>query len=200
MYNFAKKIIVNGKVISQNGRTFFVYEVGSNHRNDYRTALKYIDHAAKIGADTVKFQLFTAKELLNPITTGLQGTYDFLKKQQTPRWWYPKLIKYCKKRKILFSATVQNVEDAKFLTNLGAKILKIASEDFNNYKLLYDIACLGKIVIISSGMSTMEEVKYAVEAIKASGNKRVVILHTVSLYPANINDANVRVIDLINKK
>lgn len=172
--------------------TYIIFEVASTHGNDWEMARSYVDRAAAAGADALKFQLFTADELVNPLTPGLKGTYDYFKTAETPREWFPKLKALCDGKGIDLLCTPFDGDSAKFLDSVGIPAVKNASGELTNIQLLEDIALLGKPVIASTGMATMEEVERAVSVLRTNGAREIALLQCVSVYPTSFEDANVR--------
>lgn len=171
--------------------TYIIFEVASTHAGDWDAAASYVAQAASAGADAVKFQLFEADKLIVPLTPGLKGTYDYFKTTETPREWYPKLKKLCDESGIDLLCTPFDIDSARFLDQVGVPAVKIASGELTNLQLLEAVARLGKPVIMSTGMATMEEVRVAMETLREGGAKDIVLLQCVSVYPTSFEDANV---------
>lgn len=180
--------------------TYIIFEVASTHAGDWGAAAAYVDQAADAGADALKFQLFTADNLILPLTPGLKGTYDYLKAAETPREWFPKLKALCDARGIDLLCTPFDIDSAAFLNGLGVSAVKIASGELTNLPLLEAVAAFGKPIIMSTGMATMEEVRVAVETLWDGGAKDIVLLQCVSVYPTSFEDANVRAMQTLGKE
>lgn len=180
--------------------TYIIFEVASTHANDWNMATAYIDQAARVGADAVKFQLFEADKLLVPLTPGLRGTYDYFKTTETPRAWYPKLKSLCDKSGIDLLCTPFDVDGASFLNEVGVPAIKIASGELTNRLLLERVATFNKPILISTGMATMEEVHSAVKTLRTHGAKDIVLLQCVSVYPTSFEDANVRAMQTLGNE
>ena len=108
------------------------------------------------------------------------------------------LFNYCKKKKILFLSTPYDVESAKFLNNLGVKMFKTASADLIDYSLHNYLAKLRKPVIISTGMSSLVDIKKPYTSIK-NRNSKITLLHCVSNYPCSLKSINLNVIYTLKK-
>lgn len=181
-------------------RVFVIAEAGVNHNGDIKTAKKLVDAAAEAGADAVKFQTFKAENLVCRTakkaayqleTTGSSETqYDMLKKLELTEQMHRELIEYCNKRKIMFLSTPFDVESIKFLSGLGMQIFKIPSGEITNLPYLREIAKQQKKVILSTGMSSMEEVKTAVDVLKKNGAGEIILLHCNTQYPTPVQDVN----------
>jgi N,N'-diacetyllegionaminate synthase len=185
-----------------NNKTIVIAEAGVNHNGDMTLAKRLIEAAKFAGADIVKFQTFKAKNLVtqyakkadyqitNPKDSETQ--YSMLNKLELTDEMHRELILYCKSLNIEFLSTAFDVDGIKFLKNLGQERFKISSGDITNLPLLRYIGSLGKEVILSTGMSTMNEVQTAIELLQQSGVDRrlLTVLHCTSEYPtpmANVN-------------
>lgn len=195
-----QRIKIGNNVVGSGFPTYIIFEVASTHVNDWKIAKDYVKQAKDAGADALKFQLFTADGILNPLTPGLKGTYDYFKTAQTPRGWFPKLLGLCNKAKIDLLCTPFDEEAASFLNDLGLPAIKIASGDLTNHQLLAHVAKFGKPVILSTGMTTMDEVRQAVGVLKKNGCRDFALLQCVSVYPTSFEDANVKAMQTIQDK
>lgn len=180
--------------------TYIIFEVASTHENDWESAQAYVDQAAAAGADALKFQLFTADALLNPIATNLEGTHAYFKTAETPREWFPKLKTLCDAKGIDLLCTPFDIDSANFLDGVGVPAVKIASGELTNLQLLEAVARLGKPIIMSTGMATMAEVERAMKILRANGAREIALLQCVSVYPTSFEDANVRAMQTMGKK
>jgi N,N'-diacetyllegionaminate synthase len=188
--SFVNPIKIGEKYLGRGYPSYIIFEVASTHGNDWNIAKAYVRQAKKAGADALKFQLFRAEGLLNPITTGLKSTYDFFKKSEIPLEWFPKLIKLCDESGIDFLCTPFDEESAIFLNQIGMPAFKIASGDLTNHHLLSLISGFNKPVILSTGMATMSEVKAAVNVLRNNGSRDLAILQCTSVYPMPYKAAN----------
>lgn len=191
---------IGKKTIGPGNPTYIIFEVASTHANNWKLAQEYVKQARSVGADAVKFQLFQADKLLNPLTPGLKTTYDFFKKSETPKDWFPKLLKLTKKARIDLLCTPFDEESADFLDKIGIPAVKIASGDLTNHKLLSFTAKLKKPMILSTGMGTLAEVSSAVNVIKNAGCKDLCILQCTSVYPTPYEAVNLKAMQTIGKK
>ncbi len=190
-------------------RTFVIAEIGVNHNNDILLAKKLIKSAKIAGADAVKFQTFKAKNLVLPGTKKVkyqlknlkdkEDHFQMLKKLELSYKNHKILFKYCKKNKIIFLSTPYDVESARFLNKLGVKLFKTASADLIDYNLHTYLSKLNKPVIISTGMSTLKDVKKTVEIYKKNKNSNIALLHCVSNYPCSLKSVNLNVLNTLKK-
>jgi len=199
-------------------KSFIIAEAGVNHNGEISLACKLVDAALKAGADAVKFQTFKAENLVSKKAKkaeyqakniGETSTqFEMLKKLELSYKEFSELKKYCDKKGILFLSTPFEEESADFLESLEMSIFKIPSGEVENKPLIDHIAKKNKPIIISTGMSYMEEVTNAVDWIKSkckfdsdksSGGLEnglftapLTILHCTSNYPTPPNEVNLR--------
>ena len=181
---------------------FIIAEAGVNHNGDLAIAKLLVDAAVDSGANAVKFQAFRADELASVDAPKAQyqlagsekteSQLTMLKRLELPSSAYIELSRYCALKKILFLASPFDVGSVDLLDSLGMPYFKIASGEITNYPLLRYVARKGRPILLSTGMSTMEEVRSAIEFISQTGNKDVILLHCVTEYPAPVEAANLR--------
>lgn len=180
-----------------------IAEAGVNHNGDLTIAKKLVDVAVEAGADIVKFQTFKAANLVTPdaktatyqqINTGKQETqYEMLKRLELSYEHHHELIRYCQHKGIEFLSTGFDEESLYFLKDLGLRKFKIPSGEMNNYPYLKLIASFDpELVIMSTGMATLDEVKASHELLLSFGVRReqIVVLHCTTDYPTRLSDVN----------
>ena len=171
-----------------NARTFIIAEAGVNHDGNPQTALRLIDAAVEAGCDAVKFQTFDAAALVvaqAPTASYQQrngsGTDQLamLRKLELPRSCHQALQQHAASRGILFFSTAFDMSSIDFLQTLDIPLWKIPSGEITNYPYLACIAAMGKPVLLSTGMSTLEEVQEAVAVLVEHGMRRdmLCVLH-----------------------
>jgi sialic acid synthase SpsE len=160
-------------------RVKIIAEIGSNHNGELDTALRLIATAAASGADIAKFQSFLVDELL----ASEDPNYARLAKLQLPREWYPKLIRACHDHGLEFLSTATNFTTLEWMEELGVWGYKIASCNITHWPLLQRLAAIGKPLIVSTGLATLEEVQALDTFFQAEGLKEYAFLHCVSKYP-----------------
>jgi sialic acid synthase SpsE len=178
-----KKIQTLG--IQQKNNVFIIAEIGINHGGDLRLAKQLVDSAVKAGVDAVKFQTYLTEKRVqkdSPI-------FDILKKCELPFEAFRELKSYCESKDVLFFSTPFDAESVDFLESIGISVYKLASFDIVNFELLKKIATTGKPVILSVGMSSISEIRKAVDTLKQGTNK-IALLHCISAYPTHEDDAN----------
>lgn len=187
------------KEILKTSPTYIIAEVGVNHNGDMNLAKKLIDIAVECGADAVKFQTFKAEKLVSrkaqqaeyQVTNLKNKTsqYEMLKKLELKFEDFIILKEYCETKGIEFISTPFDIESAVFLKDIGVHAMKIGSGDLTNIPFLQEIDKLGIPVILSTGMSNLNEVE---EAVNALSNTQVALLHCTSNYPAPFEDVNLK--------
>lgn len=188
----AKVKLNDGTVVGDYLRPYFIAEVNSSHNGDLETAKAMISRAKEVGADCVKFQSWSAESLYsktyydaNPISKRIVSKFAFSEEQ------FLEIIDFCNKIGIAFSSTPYSEKEVDFLLEKGnVPFVKIASMDINNYPFLEYVAKKDTAIILSTGMSTYEEIDKAVSVIKLAGNKRLALLHCISIYPVDYADIN----------
>jgi len=180
-----------------NGKSpYIIAEIGSNHDGDKARALDLIKQSAAAGAHAAKFQLFKAETLVLPE----HPAFDTFARLSTPLEWIPELSATCKDAGIHFSATPFNLEAVDALAACNPDFIKIASSDITFVSLLRQCARTKLPIVLSTGMSTYEEVGEALNCLKASGASDVALLHCVSMYPPEFADMNLSVISELFKR
>lgn len=181
---------------------FIIAEAGVNHNGSITLAKKLIDVAARSGADAVKFQTFKAEKLVSKTaekanyqkknTDSLESQFDMLNRLELDLNAHQELISYCKDRGIMFLSTAFDHESIDLLNDLGLKIFKIPSGEITNLPYLRHIGSLNKKVILSTGMSSIEEIDDALKILINSGTKKenITVLHANTMYPTPMEDVN----------
>jgi N-acetylneuraminate synthase len=166
-------------------------------------ALRLVDAAAQAGADVVKFQTFSAEEVVSPValkadyqvqtTGGFESQLEMVKKLELPTDAFSQIERHCRQRGIVFMSTPFDQGSVDLLKDLGVVAFKIGSGELTNLPFLSYVAAKGKPLILSTGMSNLHEVAAAVETVKAAGDPELVLLHCVSNYPAAPSSVNLHV-------
>lgn len=194
---------INNHKILEGERCFIIAEAGVNHNQKLDMALKLIDAAAKSGADAVKFQTFKAGQVVTSEgemtsyqkknTGNVQSQLKMLRNLELPENFYPKLIKRCLQKNILFMSTPHGgTASVDLLEKFNLCSYKIGSGDLTNYMLLERVAKTKKPIILSSGMGTLKEVKNAVNFIRSCGNDKIAVLHCTTNYPCPPEEVNLK--------
>jgi N,N'-diacetyllegionaminate synthase len=196
-----KLLIIHEIKIAEGSTPFIIAEAGVNHNQRLDFALQLVAIAADAGADAVKFQTFTAEQVVT--THGKMASYqvnnigsemtqrEMLQRVELPENFYPEIIKRCNEKNILFLSTPHGGKaSVDLLERLGVAAYKIGSGDLTNYLLLDYLARTKKPLILSSGMATLQEVKDAVAFVQSRGNKKIAMLHATTNYPCPPEEVN----------
>ena len=183
---------------------FVIAEAGVNHNGCLDLAYKLVDVAVEAGADAVKFQTFKAEQVISryaekaeyqkETTDASASQLEMVKKLELNREAHEKLMAYCRDKGIEFLSTPFDLESIDLLIELGIKTLKIPSGEITNLPYLRKIGALGKKVIMSTGMATLEEVRMALEVLVngRAQKENITILHCNTEYPTPFEDVNLR--------
>jgi N,N'-diacetyllegionaminate synthase len=193
-------------------KTLIIAEAGVNHNGDINMAKKLIDIAANSGADLVKFQTFSADRLVTHgaakadyqilATDNRESQHDMLRKLELTESMHNELIAHCASQNIGFFSTGFDVESINLLVELGQELFKIPSGEITNLPYLRHIGKLDKTVILSTGMSNIDEIEAAINVLEESGTHRskITVLHCTTAYPVPMSDVNLRAMQSIQKK
>ncbi len=192
-------IKIGDRLIGEGQPAYVIAEIGVNHNGILDLAFELIDAAVAAGADAVKFQkrnlesLYPKKYLENANAgeKTLRYLLPILQKVELPEDAYYKLVEYCEQKGVTFLCSAFDPESADFIDSLGVPAFKVASADLTNLPLLDHLAGKGKPLILSTGMSRMEEVEFTVDFLRRRGAE-FALLHCNSTYPAAFEDINLR--------
>lgn len=188
-------------------RTLIIAEAGVNHNGDIKIAKQMIDAAAEAGADIVKFQTFKAENLVTQsakkaeyqlqTTSKEESQLQMLKKLELSFQDHHELIKYAKERQIGFLSTPFDLDSLQLLVDVGIDTIKLPSGEITNYPLLKKSAETGKRIILSTGLSNLEEIKVAVKVLQINGAGEIILLHCNTQYPTPFEDVNLNAMNTI---
>ena len=191
--------------ISKLSKPFIIAEIGVNHNGNLSLAKKMIDKAKLAGADCVKFQTFNPSKLVS--ITAKKAPYQVLNTKNSKETQYEMLnkvkltfkdhkilINYCKSKKILFLSTPYNFEDVDMLKKLNVSAYKLASMHLTEIEFIKYVAKQKKPLIISTGMSSLNDVKKAVKIIKKYLKNKFILMQCTTNYPSELRDSNISVL------
>lgn len=195
----SKCVKIADKLVGENQPCFIIAEIGINHNGSVSLAKQMIDIAVTTGCDAVKFQkrtvdvVYTPQELAKErksvfgttngdLKRGLEFGYDE----------YKEIDKYCKQKGILWFASCWDEASVDFIEQFNPPCYKIASASLTDDNLLKYTRSKGKPILLSTGMSTIEQIKHAVEIL---GEEDLIIYHCTSTYPSNADETNLKVIE-----
>ncbi len=199
-----QEIKIGNFVVSKNSPTFIIAEIGINHNGDINLAKKMIDIAVSSGCHAVKFQKRTiekvySKEELEMPRESVYGTTngDLKRGLEFSEKEYTIIDDYCKKRGILWFASCWDEESVDFIDKFNPPCYKIASASLTDDNLLKYTRSKGKPILLSTGMSTLEQISHAVDVL---GKKDLLLYHCTSTYPTNNNEINLNAIPELEKR
>ncbi|MCH8048897.1 N-acetylneuraminate synthase family protein, partial [Patescibacteria group bacterium] len=182
-----KKVKIANKTIGEGEPVFIIAEIGINHNGSIENVKKLIDVAVESGCDAVKFQkrtidvVYTEEELAKPRENVFGDTNGDLKRGlEFGEKEYEEIDQYCKEKEIMWFASPWDEGSVDFLAKFDNPCYKIGSPSLTDDNLLKHIRSKGKPVILSTGMSTPEQIHHAVEVL---GEDDLIILHCTSTYP-----------------
>lgn len=171
------------------GRPKFIAEVSSNHSASLARALEFIDRAADIGCDGVKFQLFKIDQLFAPEILATSEAHRKRRAWELPTEFIPHLAQRARERRVEFSCTPFYLE-AVDLLEPHVDFFKIASYELGWPDLLRRCGATGKPIVLSTGMADLDEVREATAILEQAGCRDLTLLHCVSGYPTRPGEAN----------
>ncbi len=183
-------------------KIFIIAEAGVNHNGSLETAMRLIDAAVKAGADAVKFQTFKAENLVckdagkaayqMETTDREESQLAMLKKLELTSDMHEQLMSYCREKEIMFLSTPFDMDSLHYLVGCGMPIVKVPSGEITNYPLLREVGKTERSVILSTGMSTLDEVKAALVVLRENGTREITVLHCNTEYPTPYADVNLK--------
>ena len=192
------------------GNVFIIAEAGVNHNGSLELAKALVDKAAEAGADAVKFQTFITESIVckgtdkaeyQKNTTDTNETqYDMLKRLELTPYMHAEVMNYCKIKGISFLSTPFDLDSIDYLNEIGIPIMKIPSGEITNYPYLKKIGQTKKNVILSTGMSRLEEVEVAIKVLRENGSNNITVLQCNTDYPTPYSDVNLNAMLTMKEK
>lgn len=194
-------------------RVVIIAEAGVNHNGELELALELVDRAAEAGADYVKFQTFKAENLVTEDAktaeyqnqnTGETSQFEMLKKLELSENEHQEIMNRCQEKGIKFLSTPFDQESAHYLSD-KVDFFKVPSGEITNHPFLEQLASYGKPIVVSTGMSELEEVRAAIQVVKTvwdgnfplpleNGLPPLSVLQCTTAYPCPDKFANLRAI------
>ena len=200
----SKCVKIADKYVGDGKPCFIIAEIGINHNGSVALAKKMIDIAVTTGCDAVKFQkrtidvVYTKEELAKERNSVFGTTNGDLKRGLEFGYEeYKDIDAYCKERGILWFASCWDEGSVDFIDQFDVPCYKIASASLTDDNLLKHTRSKGKPILLSTGMSTLEEIRHAVEVL---GSENLIIYHCTSTYPSNAEETNLRAIETFKKE
>jgi N-acetylneuraminate synthase len=192
-------VTIGSRVVGGGRPSYVIAEIGLNHNGDVDIARKLIDVAADAGADAVKFQKRTPeiatpehmRDMPRDTPWGRMTYLDYRRRVEFDREQYIEISDHALLRGLEWFASPWDVPSIAFLEDLGVVAHKVASASLTDVELLEALRDSGKPVILSTGMSTIEQIDAAIAVL---GTDRLVLMHATSTYPMEPEEANLRMI------
>lgn len=172
--------------------TYIIAEIGINHNGNFDLAKKLIQSASKAGADAVKFQTYITEKRVSKDSP----IYEILKKCEFDFDIFLKLKSFAEKLNLDFFSTPFDIDSIDYLESIKVPLYKIASFDTVNKNFLKRISLVNKPIIMSVGMTNLEEIKNAISILNKN-NSRLAILHCISSYPTEEKNSNLKAIEIL---
>jgi N-acetylneuraminate synthase len=198
-------VTIGSKVIGGGHPVYVIAEIGLNHNGDVELAKRLIDVAARAGADAVKFQkrtpeIATPEHMRDTLRETPWGTMTYLEyrhRVEFGRDEYVEIGDYATMQGLDWFASPWDVPSVHFLEDLNVVAHKVASASLTDLEMLAALRETGKPIILSTGMSTIEQIDRALDVL---GGERVVLMHATSTYPMEPEEANLRVISTLRDR
>ncbi|MFB6420216.1 MULTISPECIES: N-acetylneuraminate synthase family protein [Bradyrhizobium] len=195
-----------GNHLLGNGEPCYVIaEIGNNHNGDFDRAIALVDAAVTAGADCAKFQMRKLDEVYRASSLSgkdddlaVEYTLDLLRRFELPTAQQKKIAEYCAAKGIQYLCTPWDASSVAVLEGFGVQAYKVASADLTNLPLLARLAATGKTLIVSTGMSTTDEIKAAAKFLD-DRNASYVLLHCQSTYPAALHNIHLRFMETLRE-
>lgn len=203
-----KQIKIGNYAIGDNEPVFLIAEIGINHNGDIEVAKRLIDAAFACGWHSVKFQKRTPeicvpehqKNTLRDTPWGEMTYLEYKKRLEFNEEQYDYIDAYCKEKPLLWTASVWDIPSLSFILDYNVPFIKIPSAKLTDRTLLIKAAQSGKTIILSTGMSTIEEIDKAVWLLEKHSKDNYVLMHTNSTYPTPPEDINLSTIEFLKNR
>jgi N-acetylneuraminate synthase len=201
----AHEVSIGGRLVGEGHPTYIIAEIGLNHNGDVNIAKQLIDIAAVFGCDAVKFQKRTPElcvprdqwDVIRDTPWGRIPYIEYRHKVEFGEKEYRLIDAHCKEKGIQWFASCWDEPSVDFMEQFDPPVYKIASASLTDGRLLSKKASTGRPIILSTGMSTMEEIEHAVTLLP---NDRLILLHATSTYPCKAPEINLRMLQTLRER
>lgn len=201
----AREIKIAERSVGEGNPVFIVAEIGLNHNGDLDLAKRLIDAAYLAGCDAVKFQKRTPelcvppeqRDIMRETPWGIMSYMNYRHRVEFGKREYSEIDRYCRERKMIWFASPWDNDSVDFLESFFPACYKIASASLTDHALLQRVRATGRPVVLSTGMSTMEEIRAAVQVL---GEENLLITHCTSTYPCKPEELNLRMIETLRQE
>lgn len=197
---------IAGRKISESHPCYIIAEVSCNHNGDFDEAVEIIKAAGEAGADAVKLQTYTADTMTRSFTRMPKGTmwenmdlHGLYQKAQTPWDWHERLKKVAEAEGLHIFSSPFDETAVDYLVDQGVPVLKLASFEVVDIKLIEKMASTGLPIIMSNGMTNFLEMDEAIRTLRANGCENIALLHCNSGYPVRFEEANLKTIPALGE-
>ena len=202
---------IGDRYIGGDNPCFIIAELSANHNGDLNVAIETIRAAKKAGADAIKLQTYTPDTLTidcNNEHFRIEGgtlwdgktLYELYGEAYTPWSWHKQLFEVAREEGLICFSSPFDFTAVDFLEKLNVPAYKIASFEIQDIPLITYTASKGKPIIISTGISTFDDIKLAVDTCRGAGNNEIALLKCTSSYPAPFDEANMLMISDLEKQ
>jgi N-acetylneuraminate synthase len=200
-----REIKIGNRFVGDGHPAYIIAEIGINHNGDLDVAKRMIDAAVHAGVDAVKFQKRTPevstpeaqKNQMRETPWGYITYLDYRRKVEFGEAEYREIDRYCQEKRIPWMVSVWDEPSVDFMEKFDTPVYKIPSASLTDHNLLHHVRKTGKPIIISTGMSTMDEIRRSVDVV---GQESLVIMHCTSTYPCEPEELNLRVITTLRSE
>lgn len=196
---------IGNRLLGDGEPCYVIAEIGNNHNGDFDRAIALVDAAIAAGADCAKFQMRKLDEVYRASSLSgkdddlaVEYTLDLLRRFELPTAQQKKIAEYCAAKGIQYLCTPWDASSVAVLEGFGVQAYKVASADLTNLPLLARLAATGKTLIVSTGMSTTDEIKAASKFLDER-NASYVLLHCQSTYPAALHNIHLRFMETLRE-
>ncbi|WP_249159007.1 N-acetylneuraminate synthase family protein [Bradyrhizobium jicamae] len=201
----AATITIGNRTIGDGQPCYVIAEIGNNHNGDFDRAIKLVDAAVAAGADCAKFQMRKLDEVYRASSLSgkdddlaVEYTLDLLRRFELTTEQQRRIADYCASKNIQYLCTPWDAASVAVLESFGVHAYKVASADLTNLPLLAKLAATGKTLIVSTGMSTSDEIKTAAKFLD-DRKANYVLLHCQSTYPAALHNIHLRFMETLRE-
>jgi N-acetylneuraminate synthase len=203
-----KTIKIGDRLVGDGQPTYMIAEIGINHNGDLQIAKKLIDAAFASEWDCVKFQKRTPdlcvpdhqKNVIRDTPWGKMTYLEYRYKVEFEQFQYDYIDKYCKEKPMAWTASIWDLKSLEFLMQYNVPFIKIPSAKLTEYAYLIEAAKYCKPIILSTGMSTFEEIDKAVNLLEKYATNNYLLMYTNSAYPAPHEDLNLSAMDSLRER
>lgn len=196
---------IGNRLLGNDEPCYVIAEIGNNHNGDFDRAIALVDAAVAVGADCAKFQMRKLDEVYRASSLSgkdddlaVEYTLDLLRRFELPTAQQKKIAEYCAAKGIQYLCTPWDAKSVAVLEGFGVQAYKVASADLTNLPLLACLTATGKTLIVSTGMSTTDEIKAAATFLD-DRDASYVLLHCQSTYPAALHNIHLRFMETLRE-